>query len=62
MDFATKPSTARLFEDTTALGRANAEHADVHEVGKGHFLASWGEAVYISTSDNSDLKRDLQPW
>jgi hypothetical protein len=48
-----RPSTARIFEDGRELGPANAQHADIRALGRGHF-SFWGEWVHVSTSDNTD--------
>jgi lysophospholipase L1-like esterase len=46
-------SSARLFEDGARLGPAHSLHARIAEVGAGAY-SHWGNAVYFSTSDNSD--------
>lgn len=42
-----------VLEDGVALPHANAPHAQVREVGMGHYSV-WNEWLYLSTSDNSD--------
>jgi hypothetical protein len=42
-----------LLENDRPLGPAHAPHAVIRQQGKGVF-SHWGEAIYLSTSDNSD--------
>ena len=46
-------SSARIFEDGATLGPAHSLHARIAEIGAGAY-SHWGNAVYLSASDNSD--------
>jgi hypothetical protein len=46
-------SAAQLLENGVALGPAHASHDAIRRKGKGRF-SHWGDALYFSTSDNSD--------
>jgi hypothetical protein len=50
-----KESISRLvlYEDGKALGPRHAAHADIRGIGLGRF-SHWGDALYFSTSDNTD--------
>ncbi len=50
---AKKASRTRLFEDGRPLGPAHAVHRSIRRDGRGRF-SHWREALYFSTSDNSD--------
>jgi hypothetical protein len=50
-------STLQLFEDGKALGPAHVAHAEIRTEGKGRF-SHWGNAVFLSTSDNSDPRQN----
>lgn len=54
-------SRYRLFEDGVALGPAHALHADIRELGGGRF-SHWRNALYFSTSDNSDPNRNRRKY
>ncbi len=46
-------STLQLLENGARLGPAHAPHRDIRERGGGRY-SHWGDAIYLSTSDNSD--------
>ncbi|HEX6441777.1 MAG TPA: methyltransferase domain-containing protein [Stellaceae bacterium] len=46
-------SPLMLLEDQERLGPPHAGHAMIREIGRGAF-SHWGQALYFSTSDNSD--------
>lgn len=50
-------SRLRLTENGTRLGPGNAAHAEIREDGKGVY-SHWQTALYFSTSDNSDPRRN----
>lgn len=50
-------SRLRLTENGTPLGPGNATHAEIREEGKGAY-SHWQTALYFSTSDNSDPRRN----
>lgn len=50
-------SRLKLTENGTALGPGNATHAEIREDGKGVY-SHWQTALYFSTSDNSDPRRN----
>lgn len=50
-------SRLRLIENGTPLGPGNATHAEIREEGKGAY-SHWQTALYFSTSDNSDPRRN----
>jgi hypothetical protein len=50
-------SRLRLTEDGVPLGPANATHAEIREEGRGAY-SHWLTALYFSTSDNSDPRRN----
>jgi MoaA/NifB/PqqE/SkfB family radical SAM enzyme len=45
----------QLFENERPLGPANSLHDDIRQHGEGRY-SMWGQAVYFSTSDNSDAR------
>jgi hypothetical protein len=46
-----------LFEDGQALPYAHSTHDDIRETGSGHY-SHWGDAVFFSSSDNSDPSKN----
>lgn len=49
-----RPSSARVLEDGRPLpGPANAQHADIRDVGRGCF-SFWHDYLYFAASDNTD--------
>jgi len=46
-------SAITLFEDGLPLGPAHVSHDDIRTLGKGRY-SHWGEALYFSTSDDTD--------
>ena len=46
-------SRLTLFEDGQALPYPHSSHDDIREVGAGRY-SHWGDAVFFSSSDNSD--------
>jgi hypothetical protein len=46
-------SSAKLTENGRPLGPGGALHEDIRQMGQGRY-SHWGEALYFSTSDNSD--------
>ena len=50
-------SRLRLTENGTPLGPGNATHAEIRDEGKGAY-SHWQTALYFSTSDNSDPRRN----
>ena len=50
-------SRLRLTENGTPLGPGNATHAEIREEGTGAY-SHWQTALYFSTSDNSDPRRN----
>lgn len=54
-DGAAGPARSRLivYEDTTRLGPAHAQHADIRAAGGGRY-SHWNGALYFSSSDNTD--------
>jgi len=50
---AGRRSSLELFEGTRPLGPAHSLHADIRTRGGGRY-SHWGNALYFSTSDNSD--------
>ena len=46
-------SRLTLFEDGQALPYAHSSHDDIREIGAGRY-SHWGDAVFFSSSDNSD--------
>lgn len=54
---APRRSTCELLENGRPLGPAHAAHADIRVHGRGRF-SHWHQALYFSTSDNSDPNRN----
>lgn len=50
-------SRLQLTEDGSPLGPGNATHAEIREDGRGAY-SHWHTALYFSTSDNSDPRRN----
>lgn len=50
-------SRLKLTENGAPLGPGNATHAEIREEGKGAY-SHWQTALYFSTSDNSDPRRN----
>jgi hypothetical protein len=48
-----KASKLKLYEDGLALGPAHSNHAEIRQYGRGRY-SHWGNALYFSSSDNSD--------
>ena len=46
-------SRLTLFEDGQALPYAHSAHDDIRDIGAGRY-SHWGDAVFFSSSDNSD--------
>jgi pectate lyase len=46
-------SRLKLFEDGRELPYPHSSHDDIRELGAGRY-SHWGNAVYFSSSDNSD--------
>ena len=50
-------SRLTLFEDGQALPYAHSTHDDIREIGEGRY-SHWGDAVFFSSSDNSDPSKN----
>jgi len=50
-------SRLTLFEDGQALPYPHSSHDDIREVGAGRY-SHWGDAVFFSSSDNSDPSKN----
>ncbi len=50
-------SSLMVYEDEQLLGPAHALHGHIREQGRGAY-SHWGEALYLSTSDNTDPNRN----
>lgn len=50
-------SRLNLFEDGQALPYAHSTHDDIREIGAGRY-SHWGDAVFFSSSDNSDPSKN----
>ena len=48
-----KASQLKIYEDGIALGPAHSQHAEIRQYGRGRY-SHWGNALYFSSSDNSD--------